>query len=128
MIIDHRVEPSPAIQNPMTKTIVRFPNNQTLFIRLIIRTFQLVFSAGTVFFSRNKPTNNVFQPAYQHSRTGKTVTIISLDGNGIIHVCIMLVHHSTNIIGKFQIQEYIFVHNELVSASSVFSLGLMQAC
>jgi hypothetical protein len=95
----------------MTKTIVRFPNNQTLFIRLIIRTFQLVF-----------------QPAYQHSRTGKTVTIISLDGNGIIHVCIMLVHHSTNIIGKFQIQEYIFVHNELVSASSVFSLGLMQAC
>jgi hypothetical protein len=46
MIIDHRVEPSPAIQNPMTKTIVRFPNNQTPFIRLIIRTFQLVFSAG----------------------------------------------------------------------------------
>jgi hypothetical protein len=38
-----------------------------LFIRLIIRTFQLVFSAGTVFFSHNKSANSVFQPAYQHS-------------------------------------------------------------
>jgi hypothetical protein len=28
------------------------------------------FSAGTVFFSYNKSANSVFQPAYQHSRTG----------------------------------------------------------
>jgi hypothetical protein len=42
---------------------------KALFIRLIIRLFQLVFSAETVFFSHNKSTNNVFQPAYQHSRT-----------------------------------------------------------
>jgi hypothetical protein len=41
-----------------------------LFIWLIIRLFQLVFSAGTVFFSHNKSANSVFQPAYQHSRTG----------------------------------------------------------
>jgi hypothetical protein len=41
---------------------------KALFIRLIIRLFQLVFSAGTIFFSHNKSTNNVFQPAYQHSR------------------------------------------------------------
>jgi hypothetical protein len=41
-----------------------------LFIRLIIRTFQLVFSAGTMFFSHNKSANSVFQPTYQHSRTG----------------------------------------------------------
>jgi hypothetical protein len=41
-----------------------------LFIRLIIRIFQLVFSAGTVFFSHNQSANGVFQPAYQHSRTG----------------------------------------------------------
>jgi hypothetical protein len=40
------------------------------FIRLIIRLFQLVFSVGTVFFSHNKSANSVFQPAYQHSRTG----------------------------------------------------------
>jgi hypothetical protein len=39
-----------------------------LLIRLKIRTFQLVFSAETVFFSRNKSANSVFQPAYQHSR------------------------------------------------------------
>jgi hypothetical protein len=38
--------------------------------RLIIRTFQLIFSAGTVFFSHKKSANSVFQPAYQHSRTG----------------------------------------------------------
>jgi hypothetical protein len=41
-----------------------------LFIRLIIRTFQLDFLAGTVFFSHNKSAISVFQPAYQHSRTG----------------------------------------------------------
>jgi hypothetical protein len=40
-----------------------------LFIRLIIRLFQLVFSAVIVFFSHNKSANSVFQPAYQHSRT-----------------------------------------------------------
>jgi hypothetical protein len=43
---------------------------KVLFIRLIIRTFQLVISARTVFFSHNKSANRVFQPAYQHSRTG----------------------------------------------------------
>jgi hypothetical protein len=41
-----------------------------LFIRLIICTFQLVFSVGTVFFSHNKSANSIFQPAYQRSRTG----------------------------------------------------------
>jgi hypothetical protein len=40
-----------------------------LFIQLIIRLFELVFSARTVFFSHNKSANRVFQPAYQHSRT-----------------------------------------------------------
>jgi hypothetical protein len=40
----------------------------TLFIRLIIRHFQLIFSVRTVFFSHNKSVNSVFQPAYQHSR------------------------------------------------------------
>jgi hypothetical protein len=34
-----------------------------LFTRLIIRLFQLVFSAETVFFSHNKSTNSNFQPA-----------------------------------------------------------------
>jgi hypothetical protein len=38
--------------------------------RLIIRLFQLVFLAGTVIFSHNKSVNSVFQPTYQHSRTG----------------------------------------------------------
>jgi hypothetical protein len=44
--------------------------HMTLFIRLIIRTFQLVFLARTVFFSHNKSANSVFQSTYQHSRTG----------------------------------------------------------
>jgi hypothetical protein len=35
-----------------------------MFIRLIIRSFKLVFSAGTVFFSHNKSANSVFQLAY----------------------------------------------------------------
>jgi hypothetical protein len=37
----------------------------------IIRLFQFVFLAGTVFFSHNKSANSVFQPVYQHSRTGR---------------------------------------------------------
>jgi hypothetical protein len=40
-----------------------------LFIWLIIRLIQLVFSAGTVFFSHKKSVNSVFQPAYNSSRT-----------------------------------------------------------
>jgi hypothetical protein len=43
---------------------------KALFIRLIIRLFQLVFSAGIIFFFHNKSANSVFQPAYQHSQTG----------------------------------------------------------
>jgi hypothetical protein len=45
------------------------PVTKVMFIQLIIRLFQLVFSAGTVFFSHNKSANSVFQLAYQHSRT-----------------------------------------------------------
>jgi hypothetical protein len=30
----------------------------------------LCFSTGTIFFSHNKSANSIFQPAYQHSRTG----------------------------------------------------------
>jgi hypothetical protein len=41
-----------------------------LFIWLIIRLIQLVFSAGTVFFSHKKSANSVFQPVYNFSRTG----------------------------------------------------------
>jgi hypothetical protein len=43
---------------------------QALFIWLIIRLIQLVFSARTVFFSHKKSANSVFQPAYNSSRTG----------------------------------------------------------
>jgi hypothetical protein len=40
-----------------------------LFIWLIIRPIQLVFSARTVFFSHKKSANSIFQPAYNSSRT-----------------------------------------------------------
>jgi hypothetical protein len=40
-----------------------------LFIWLIIRLIQLVFSAGTIFFSHKKSATSVFQPAYNSSRT-----------------------------------------------------------
>jgi hypothetical protein len=52
----------------------------SLFIRLIIRLFQLVFSAGTVFFSHNKSANSVFQPAYQPNRTGPLSGFLSCFG------------------------------------------------
>jgi hypothetical protein len=50
---------------------------EALFIRLIIRLFQFIFSAGTVFSSHNKSANSVFQPAYQHSRTAPKFALIS---------------------------------------------------
>jgi hypothetical protein len=40
-------------------------DTKALFIRLIIRFFQFVFSVGTVSFSHNKSANSVFQLAYQ---------------------------------------------------------------
>jgi hypothetical protein len=42
---------------------------KAMFIWLIIRLIQLVFSAKTVFFSHKKSANSVFQPAYNSSRT-----------------------------------------------------------
>jgi hypothetical protein len=43
--------------------------NIVLFIWLIIRLIQLVFSVRTVFFSHKISANSVFQPAYNSSRT-----------------------------------------------------------
>jgi hypothetical protein len=43
--------------------------SMALFIWLIIRLIQLVFSTGTVFFSHKKSANSVFQSAYNSSRT-----------------------------------------------------------
>jgi hypothetical protein len=48
-------------------TLHRITASLALFIRLIIHTFQLIFSVGIVFFSHNKSANSVFQLAYQHS-------------------------------------------------------------
>jgi hypothetical protein len=54
-----------------------------LFIWLIIRLIQLVFSAETVFFSHKKSANSVFQPAYNSSRTAPT----SLPRLPVMRVC-----------------------------------------
>jgi hypothetical protein len=54
----------------MHKILAHATHFKALLIWLIIRLFQLVFSAGTIFFFHNKSANSVFQPAYQHSRTG----------------------------------------------------------
>jgi hypothetical protein len=54
---------------------------KSLFTRLIIRLFQLVFSAGITFFSHNKSVNSVFQPAYQPSRTGPKCLVVIVAGH-----------------------------------------------
>jgi len=43
-----------------------------LFASLIIRTFQLIFSAETVFFSHNKSAGTVFRLVFSAKRTGLT--------------------------------------------------------
>jgi hypothetical protein len=54
---------------PKSCSAVLFKLEMALFIWLIICLIQLVFSAGTVFFSHKKSGNSVFQPAYNSSRT-----------------------------------------------------------
>jgi hypothetical protein len=41
-----------------------------MFVCLIIHTFQLVFSIGTVFSSPNKSTNSTFSYVFSTKRTG----------------------------------------------------------
>jgi len=43
---------------------------KALFASLIIRTFQLLFSAGTEFFSHNKSARTVFWLVFSAKRTG----------------------------------------------------------
>ena len=45
-------------------------NNMALFASLIIRFFQLVFLAGTIFFSHNKSAGTVFRLIFSTKRTG----------------------------------------------------------
>jgi hypothetical protein len=53
-----------------------FPEHMlALFIWLIIRLIQLVFSAETVFFSHKKSANSVFQSAYNSSRTAPLILL-----------------------------------------------------
>ena len=49
-----------------------------LFASLIIRLFQLVFSAGTMFFSPNKSTETVFWLVFSAKRTDPNVSVCSL--------------------------------------------------
>jgi hypothetical protein len=60
----HTASMLPEVRRP------RYGSPPELVHWFIIRFFQLVFSAEIVFFSHNKSANVVFQPAYQHSRTG----------------------------------------------------------
>jgi hypothetical protein len=47
-----------------------------MFACLIIRTFQLVFSAGIIFFSHNKSTNNTFSHGFQRSERALSPPIL----------------------------------------------------
>jgi hypothetical protein len=48
-----------------------------LFIRLIIHIFQLVFSTGTVFFSRSKSANRVFSRLISTAEWGHCVCLLA---------------------------------------------------
>jgi hypothetical protein len=61
----------PCVRSDLKGPLPVISLTEVLIIRLIIRTFQLIFSVKIVFFSHNKSVNSVFQPAYQHSRTGR---------------------------------------------------------
>ena len=54
-----------------------------LFAYLIIRLFQLVFSARTVFFSHNKSTETVFRLIFSAKRTGPYVLVLLISSSGL---------------------------------------------
>jgi hypothetical protein len=65
----------------------------------IIRLFQLVFSAGTVFFSHNKSASSVFQPAYQPSRTGPMDTLVLVTEHEhaeVYYLLVLVTEHDSN--------------------------------
>jgi hypothetical protein len=63
-----------------------------LFIWLIIRLIQLVFSAGTVFFFHKKSAISVFQPAYNSSRTAPILRMLVCSNGRITILEIYLKH------------------------------------
>jgi hypothetical protein len=63
-----------------------------LFVWLIIRLIQLVFSAGTVFFSHKKSANSVFQPAYNSSRTAPLAAVLCLIDAAVSCLLLLLIH------------------------------------
>jgi hypothetical protein len=74
--------------------------NMVLFIWLIIRLIQLVFSVETVFFSHKKSVNSVFQPAYNSSWTAPMIVLhvalfFSLNHISIACTCIYMVFQAT---------------------------------
>jgi hypothetical protein len=77
-----------------------------LFIWLIIRLIQLVFSAGTVFFSQKNQPTVFFPPAYNSSRTGPMLP--ANNGSQSIHHQEMYVQ-KFNVIFFFRLREYIFI-------------------
>jgi len=50
-----------------------------MFASLIIHTFQLIFSAGTMFFSHNKSAGTVFRLIFSAKRTGLTWNCLNDD-------------------------------------------------
>jgi hypothetical protein len=70
----------------------------SLFIWLIIRLFQLVFSAETVFFSHNKSANSVFQPAYQPNRTAPKFGFVFIESIKMARFFLKCQHHSLSIV------------------------------
>jgi hypothetical protein len=62
-------------RQPRWPSVERDCKVKALFIWLIIRLIQLVFSAGKVFFSHKKSVNSVFQLAYNSSRTAPNPSV-----------------------------------------------------
>ena len=72
-----------------------------LFVSLIIRTFQPVFSAGTVFFSHNKSAGTVFRHVFSAKRTEPSYGPVR--EGGVIIVRLMLMRYS----GDFSVREFL---------------------
>jgi hypothetical protein len=101
-------------------------SGSALFTWLIIRLFQLVFSVRTMFFSHNKSTNSVFQPAYQHNRTGPPA-LAQAQENSCSLVCLLLYEHvqaqnitSVSKQGKYWINVHILILSVFMYLTSVF--------
>jgi hypothetical protein len=108
-----------------------------LFIRLIIRTFQLIFLAGTIFFSHNKSANSVFSRLISTAERGlyasnlSSCDTIQISNLWILNLCMHLDQWLCNIFQTFcmYLDQYLYASNRPSCGTiQILNLSILNLC